>query len=355
MRQKVAGQVQLAAYDLVDEVVYGWTQDPVFDKPTPVVLAGVSVPVGLGSGLQALLENHVNDVILKNPTTHITLVHCPACTQLIVRSGPEATVVTRGIDQPEVLEELGVQSGLHALFIDVEAEGAYLVLRARLTRVDSSLAIVWSRTIATTSASPSLLRSPDQLKSAEEAREEYLDALRDRGPAFIVSRLGARVYAKPFDSSRTAAPPFAWVQLGAELGTTQSLDWTVSLTAGGSYIPQAYQGLMAETRINRLITGRARSHTHPDVYAFLGGAVMTVWGPQTTPFEVTPANSDVGNNRYIMGSILLGLDLRLGNRMGFDVFVEHYPSLRRSENVGDFATPLGVKLKSIGTEVSVWF
>ena len=39
----------------------------------------------------------------------------------------------------------------------------------------------------------------------------------------------------------------------------------------------------------------------------------------------------------------------------FDVFVEHYPSLRRSENVGDFATPLGVKLKSIGTEVSVWF
>ncbi len=48
LRKRVGGEIQLAAYDLIDEIAYGWVQKPVFPKPTPVVLAGVSVPVGLG-------------------------------------------------------------------------------------------------------------------------------------------------------------------------------------------------------------------------------------------------------------------------------------------------------------------
>ena len=64
LRARVADEVHLAAFDLIDELVYGWLNDPVFASPTPVVVAGVSVPVGLGTGMQALLENHLAAVIL---------------------------------------------------------------------------------------------------------------------------------------------------------------------------------------------------------------------------------------------------------------------------------------------------
>ena len=54
VRAEVGGEVQLAAYDLFDELAYGWTQEPVFEAPTPVVLAGVTVPV-----LERILQEHV--------------------------------------------------------------------------------------------------------------------------------------------------------------------------------------------------------------------------------------------------------------------------------------------------------
>lgn len=100
VRAEVADQVQLAAYDLVDELVYGWTQDPVFETTTPVVLAGVTVPVGLGTGLEALLENHISAVLLQNPATRIKLVHCPRCTAVVVHSGRRARSSAAGWTTP---------------------------------------------------------------------------------------------------------------------------------------------------------------------------------------------------------------------------------------------------------------
>ena len=141
VRAQVADEIQLYAYDLIDELVYQWIQEPVFDRPTDVVLAGVSVPVGLGTGMQALVENHLNAVLLENPATQVTLVHCPSCTAVVVHSGPEATTVTRGVDSPATLQTLGT-TGRHALFIDVEAEGAFLVLRARITRLTPELSLI---------------------------------------------------------------------------------------------------------------------------------------------------------------------------------------------------------------------
>ena len=65
VRAEVADQVQLSAYDLVDELVFGIASEPVFSAKTPIVLAGVTVPVGLGTGLQAMVENHIADVLSK--------------------------------------------------------------------------------------------------------------------------------------------------------------------------------------------------------------------------------------------------------------------------------------------------
>ena len=362
VRAEVASQVQLYAYDLVDELVYGWTTEPVFDKPTPVVLAGVTVPVGLGTGMQALLENHIANVVAENPLTNIQLVHCPTCTSVVVHSGPEGTVVSRGIDNPGVLEELGTATGRHALFVDVEAEGTWLVLRARLTQLTPELPIVWSHTLSTSANAPALLRQSDQLKSAAEAREEYIDALRGRGPVAIPVRFAVRSYARiPFGQG-TPPPPFLWLQTGFELGATNAQDWTASLVVGGSFIPQAYQGLMGQARISRLLTGRARSLTHPDVYLFAGGAVISVWGPATAPFQLDPVTSDdilaaagaVGP-RYSFGAIQVGLDVRFGNRVGVSSFLETMPDFNASQNIGHWVRITGVEFQSFGMEVTFWF
>ena len=105
--------------------------------------------------MQALLENHLSSVLLANPDTGIQLVHCPSCTGMVVRSGPEGTVISRGIDQPEVLAQLGENSDTHALFVDVEAQGQFLVLRARLTRLTPELPVVWSRTFSSSTSTAS--------------------------------------------------------------------------------------------------------------------------------------------------------------------------------------------------------
>jgi hypothetical protein len=382
IRAKVADEVQLAAYDLVDELVYGWVAEPVFPAPTPVVLAGVTVPVGLGAGMQALLENHIAAVLVKNPTTNVQLVHCPTCTSVVVHSGPEATVVSRGIDDPGVLAELGGvdrgpgapglgATGRHALFVDVEAEGAFLVLRARLTLLSPELPIVWSHTIATSASTPALLRQPDDLKSAAEARDEYIDALHDRGPITIPLRLVIRTYASPNDeiliteggatSGGVPPPPFVWLQSGVEVGANDALAWTSSLLVGYSFIPEAYQGIMAQARVSRLV-GRTRSHTRPDLYVFLGAAVISVWGPATGPFRDDVLTADeiitdleLEGPRTAFGALHLGLDVRMGNRIGLSTFLETMPDLAESENIGAYVRIAGLGFQGFGTEVTFCF
>lgn len=365
VRAEVADQIHLSAFDLVDELVYGWTQDPVFDKPTPVVLANVSVPVGLGTGLQALVENHLGNVLNENPSTHVQLAHCPTCTATVVHSGPEGTVVSRGYDNPDVLAKLGENTGRHLLFVDIEAEGTWLVLRARITKLSPDLPIVWSHTLASSASSPALLRESSALKSASEARQEYLNALTGTGSISIPLRIGVRSYARP-DGRRSGtlgAPPFLWFQSGVEMAPTNARAWTASLLAGFSFIPQAYQGLMGQARIHRLATGKSRSLTRPDLYLFMGGAILTVWGPSTASLGPDPITSDqllidveAGENpRTTLGTFQVGADLRLGNRIGFSAFLESLPSRDRSQNIGDYTRILGVPFHSWGMEATFWF
>jgi hypothetical protein len=365
VRAEVADQVHLAAYDLIDELVYGWSSEPIFQSPTPVVLASVTVPVGLGTGMQALLENHIASVLGHNPTSNVRLVHCPTCTAVVVHSGPEGTVVSRGIDNPAVLAELGGVTGQHALFVDVEAEGAWLVLRARLTRLTPDLPIVWSHTLATSASTPALLRQPESLKSAAEARQEFVDALRGRGPVIVPLRFAVRSYRRPDPSDARIAvgpPPFLWLQSGIELAPTSGRAWTSSLLLGYSFVPQAYQGVMAQARVSRLVTGRVRSLTRPDLYLFVGGAAISVWGPATVAFQEEPVSADAvlafaegEGPRTSFGALQLGVDLRLGNRIGLSSFLETMPDLANSRNMGSYVRIGTLGFQSLGTEVTFWF
>jgi len=363
VRREVADKVHLSAYDLLDELVMTWVKEPPFERPTPVVMAGVSVPVGLGTSLQALMENHLSAALTSHPESTVQLVHCPACTAVVVHSGPEGTVVKRGVDDPEVLAKLGEDTGRHALFVDIEAEGAFLVLRARITKLTPELPIVWSHTRSTSATTPSLLRQPTRLTTAAEARQDYLDALRARGPISVPLRLGIRTYATPDNAEQpgVAPPPFLWLQTGVELGTTDARAWTSSVIVGYSFIPQAYQGILAQARVNRLITGRVRSLTRPNLYGFVGAAAISVWGPATGSFsdELLTADqvllaADEEGPRTSFGTLQFGLDLRVGNRIGMGAFLETMPAFVNSPNIGNYLFVI-TGFQSVGTEVTFWF
>jgi hypothetical protein len=376
LRGQVAAQIQLQAYDLLDELVLGWIQQPVFPQPTPVVLADVSVPVGFGSGLQALVENHFISLVVKNPRTKLSLSHCPQCQALVVHSGAKGTIVSRGVDAPEALASAGALSGSrHALFLDFEIEGAALVLRARLTSLEPALPIVYSKTLSTSTSAPAMLRLPEHLKSAEEARQEYLDALQGRGTLTVPVRIGIRTYAAPSSysaptsygapsSSGTAvrAAPFYWLQTGLELSLTQARAWTGSLIAGFSWAPELHTAWMAQVRFARLLTGSASSLTHPDLYLFLGGALVNIHGKSALPFseqlptvgELKTLLTGTGQPEATFPTFHLGLELRMKNRLALALFFESLPTLDSATGLGRYFE-LGIGIHSIGAEVSFCF
>lgn len=360
LRRKVANQLQLSAYDLLDELVYTLKRTPPFDGPTPVFLADLTVPIGLGTGLEGLLENHLASLLLANPDARITLSHCPSCTALTLHAGPRGTVVARGLDNPEALAKIGGAEGRYGLYLDFAAEGAWLVLRARITRLTPDLPIVWSHTLSSAAGTASLLREPTALKSADAARAEYLAALNDRRPFLVPIRFALRSY-EISDQSGTAPPPVLWLQSGFEFALTQARAWNASLILGYAWLPDAYDGVMAQTRLSRLISGSERSLTGPDLYLFLGGAIMTLDGPAIAPFTTDnfdqlrrQAAADL-SQRATFGAFHLGLELRIGDRMGAAIFVETMPAYFDTDRIGTFLSNDLIEIHSFGTEVALWF
>lgn len=360
LRRRVANQVQLSAYDMLDQLVYEMTQAPPFDQPTLVFLADMTVPIGLGTGLEGLLENHLSSVLLGNPSSRLTLAHCPSCTAMVLQSGPAGTIVSRGLDNPEALAKLGGAEGRHGLYIDFAAEGAWLVLRARITKLTPDLPIVWSKTLTSAAGAPSLLRQPTALKSAADARQEYLDALNDRRPIAVPIRFTLRSY-EISDDSGTAPPPVLWLQSGFEFALTQAHEWLASLVLGFAWLPEAYDGVMIQARMSRLISGTERSLTAPDLYLFLGGALMTLNGPAIAPFatdnfdQLRQQAQGSLDTRATFGGLHLGFELRVGNRLGASVFLENMPAYNGTTRMGTFLSNDIIEFHSFGAEVSLWF
>jgi hypothetical protein len=364
LRKQMADQIQLKAYDLLDELVYQWTQSPVFAVDTNVVLADVNVPVGFGSGLQALLENHFLGLVLKNPSTHVRPSHCPQCRAILVHSDAKGTVVSRGIDQPEALAQAGVATGgTHALFLDFEIEGAHLVLRARITGLEAGLPITYAKTLSSATSTAALLRSGEKLKSVAETRRDYEDALAGRGQVTVPVRFSLRAYAPPAEAAGIASLPSAWVQSGATLSLTQADAWTGELMAGVSYLPAVHTAGMVQTRFARLITGNASSLTYPDVYVFGGGALFIFDGPGALIFrdtvptaqELLIAATGFGSTNSLFFSVQTGLEVKIKNRLSAAVYAETMPTLYAAPGIGDFFNLFGIRTQAVGFEVSLCF
>jgi hypothetical protein len=367
LRRQMGNSLHLRASDLLDELVYGWTQEAPFAVETSVIVGDVTVPFGFGSGLEALLENHLSGLVVKHPETRVRLSYCPGCAQLVVHSDKRGTVISRGIDQPDALAAVGKEAGVtHALFIDVEAEGSALVLRATITTLDTWRSIVWTRTLSSSTSSGALLRAGDTLVSAEQARAEYVDALQQRGPIAIPARLGLVQFSPPGADTGIGGigmVPILWLQSGVEFTINHARDWTGSVVVGGTFVPQLYNGLMLEARVNRLLTGAAASLTQPNLYVFLSGSLSTLNGPAALVLR-----DDVPNIADLLaaatGTVVqtttwpalgAGLDLRIGQRVGATVFVQSTPTLNGSPGVGRWLDYGVLQVHTIGGEVTLWF
>jgi len=365
LRRDMTNQLHLQAFDLLDELVYSWTQNPPFTTNTAVVIADVTVPFGFGSGLEALIENHFVDVVMKHGESHVELAHCPACHAMTVHSEAKGTVISRGLDQPGAMKAAGATTGAqHALFLDFEAEGAALVLRATITTLDDHLPLVYARTLSTSTSSAALLRSGDHLVSAEQARQEYLDALQQRGPIVVPVRVSVTQFATPEEGNGGIPPfPLAWLKSGAELAINNSRDWTGSLVIGGTWIPVLYSGFLVEARVSRLLTGSAVSLTQPNLYLFAGGSLVTLNGPTAlTLRDEVPNVADLlaaGTGATLQittfPTLQAGLDLRIGNRLGAGFFIESTPTLANAPGIGRWLDFGILQVHAIGGEVSLCF
>lgn len=358
LRAEIANQIQLQACDLIDELVFGWLESPPFANRTPVVVADVVAPVGYGSGLEALIENHLAQLLVQNPDTNVQLAHCPACNAVVVHSDATGTVIARGVDQPDALERLRGRSGAeHALFLDFEAEGTALVLRARMTALVHALPIVYAKTLSTQTSSAPMLRSSSHLVSADQARREYLAILEQRGPIKVPVRLALGVFAPSEDAMLEVPVPIPWLQVGAELAITSARAWTGSLTAGITFIPDVMAGAMLQARVSRLLTGAAYSLTYPNLYGFGGLAMSVIQGPTAgllAPSD-NPSLTDQMGPIVIYPSLQAGLEVRISDRIGAAVFAETMPTLMNAPNVGSYLDLMGIQIHNLGAEATFAF
>lgn len=357
LRAEATRQIHLQANDLVDELVFGWLTSPPFESPTAVVLADVVAPLSYGSGFEGLVENHLAQLLLKNPGTNVRLAHCPPCTALVVHSDASGTVISRGVDQPAALELLRGDSGAeHALFLDFEAEGTALVLRARVTRLEDTLPIVHARTLSTRTQNAALLRSSSRLVSSEEAREEYLSILEQQGPLTVPVRLSLHTFAPSNDGQFEIPLPVPWVQVGVEYAIGTARAWTGSLSVGGTFIPTVQAGALVQARVARLLTGSEISFTHPNVYGFVGVGLAVLQGDTASLLNDTPTE-DLGPVASYL-SLQTGIELRVSRRIGAAFFVESMPTLWQHDFVGNYLYdgPLGfIQVNSVGVEATFAF
>lgn len=373
-RAAVASELQIMSADLLDEFVFGVKANPIFATRSNVVLAGVNVPYGFGAGMTAYLENHFAELILKNPETRMELVHCPECSAVVAHSGPRATVMGRGLRLNEVLSTAGIGTiAKYAVFLDIEAEKSQLVLRGRVTEIRENLPIVYARTISTSTTSPVLLRSSANLKSASEARQEYLDILRNSPFFSFPIRVGVHNFAlsdsntstdsfgRPSATAAVVIPPLVWFIAGAETSFSQSRVWTAEFNLGITNQIDSHDGWLAGARFSRLISGRMRSLTEPDLYFVVGGAVTNLRGSTAATFRKDTLNvadiladRDGGQPRASFSSFRLALEARVKNRVSLSAFLESMPAFAGSQNFGSYLDA-GLEFQSAGMEVGFWF
>jgi hypothetical protein len=375
-RLLLTSEIQLLAANLLDELVYSWLKNPPFQSPSPVVLMGVGVPLGMGSGLTTFLENHLFNLLIKNPAAQVKPAYCPECANLLFVAGKDGTFLAHGADFPEVLARARGNSGAgHALYLDFEAEGSSLVLRAKIVDLKGEPGVITAAfALSSSTSAGSLLRSPDRLRSVEDTRKEYVDILSGRSRFEFPVRIITRIFANPTGNvsspqggvpvTMPAVAPFIWLELGGEATFSQERLWMGGVSFGYTTLSEAHEGWSAGARLARLVSGDSRSFLHPDAYAFFGASVFNFSGTDATSFQKgqTPPPSEIirlaqgAKPRASYGAFKFGLEAKIKNRFSASGFAETIPAFGNNyQFLGEYFSVGGFRFQCLGLEVGLWF
>ncbi len=343
--------LRLMGSDLVDEMVHDWLSSPIFRLERPLALTHVSAPIGLDGRFSDLVENRLFEVITANPALKIKLTHCGICRQMVAKSTPQGTLIARGIDQPEVLNDLINRiPNLLALDLNFEVEGRELVLRAVIFEPQKDQRILWAKRYSWSRSSRSLLRDAQPLLSLEQARKQQNAILEGRDQLQLVSRVSVRNFYSPI-----AISPLAFFEQSVEGALLPDRAYRAAFSLGFTSVRESIEGWSVGGHFASLMFRERPSLIHPDVWWFLGFHYVRVRGPDAAPFaqeqlDVDRILSTGKEPRASFVAYRLGLESHLKYRFGLMAFLEYVPLFEDREFI-EQKVVLGIPYHAAGVGV----
>lgn len=338
-RASQAMEIQLLTADLLDELVFQWISAP----PAPgaksrVALIKLSVPIGINNSLTAFLENHLFDLLTKNPQTGLVPVYCGPCVATTAYSTSKSTVIAKGADIPELATELKDRADF-GLYIDFEAIGSELIMRSYLTDLQGNR-ILSAKTLVTDTGHPPLLREAKNLRSSADTRQSYLEILEGKRRWSVSAAI--RFTILNVTSTEVASVPFAWALIGIETSSDPAKKWILDLQYGAASLPDQYNATLLSSRVYRHIAADTLDLVAPNTYYYVGVEYLDIKGPGALVFmekdRLTPGviaatarNSKV-TPRTHAPAIFIGIETRINDFMRLGVFAENYLNQQSNDN-----------------------
>ena len=344
--------LRIMGADLIDEMAYQWIKNSPVTRGKSVVIADISAPIGIDSRFNQFVENRLFEIIESNPQLPLTFVHCSQCMQLTAVSGPKRTVISRGIDQPEVLQSLIKLSPDNlGLSLHFEAEGRELVLRAELFELIPPQKIVWAKRLSTTMDQSELLRNAPSLVSLDTAREEKQKLLQGREPLSTMTRFNIR----NFQAAIGQIPPLVFISQSLETSLLPNRNRKFIFEIGFTSIKDLVQGWTIGGEYASLIGRNMPSLVNPDVYWFAGVEYMSLEGPGAAPFGQGQFNLQALLNsnedpKAGMTFLKFGFEALVKNRFGLATYLEYAPILADSQILVT-QNALGIPYQTVGVSV----
>ncbi len=326
--------LHIMAAELVDDMVYSWLKNPPFSNQTQVTIVEITAPVSLDNRFNTVIENRLYELFQKNPQLKIELVHCSSCSQIVSYSNSEKTIISRGIDQPEVLNGiLKLAPKTMALSLNFEVQEREIYLQSHIFELAPPQKILWAQKYSTSMGVRASLREATPLLSLESAREIQNKILIGREPLKFISRL--QIHNFETDENYTL-PPLLFGEQSLEGEILPERNQKFGLSVGVGSVRDSYSGWTVGGRYSKLMFRDSPSLIHPDMYWFLGVQYMRLQGPGAAVFAENQLdlnkliNSD-DDPKASLTNYQFGFEALIKYKFGLSVYLEFIPALSKSK------------------------
>lgn len=348
--------IRFMGTDLVDEMVFSWLKKPPFREVSAVTLVELSAPLGLDERFSDLVENRLYELLRSHPELPLSIVYCGICRQFVTYSSQKATVLGRGIDNPQVFDGLLLEGeNKKALSLKFEAQGKDLVLFAYIFELKSPQKILWAERYSQSSSSRTLLRQPYPLISMDDAKKEQNMILQGREPYELVTRIVVRQYS--LEKKELILPPLIFLEQNIDSILLPDRKRRASFGFGFMSIKNYIEAWTVSTRILNLLIENHPSLYQPDFYWFVGFSYTRMRGDGARPYGDKQVDFDrildpTNEPKATLTSWMLGLETHVKYRYGFHAFIENTPLLNGNDHFKSESL-LGIPYHAFGAGM-VW-